>query len=67
VRTFTGARRALSVLRTNLRVSLAYNLIAASLAVSGLIGPLLAAVLMPLSSITVITLAYRRRTFGGAP
>ena len=43
--------------------TLAYNVIGATLAMTGLIGPLTAAVLMPLSSLTVITYSYRARTF----
>ena len=37
-----------------------------SLAAFGLIGPLAAAVLMPLSSLTVVTSSYRSRTFGSS-
>lgn len=59
-----GARRTVGVIRRNLAISLGYNVIFASLAVCGLITPLLAAVLMPISSLTVITLSYRSRTFG---
>jgi Cu2+-exporting ATPase len=65
VRAFRGAGRTLSVLQTNIAISLVYNVVAASLAMAGVIGPLLAAVLMPLSSLTVVTLAYRSRTFEG--
>jgi len=46
-----SARR---VIRRNLVLSLTYNVIAASLAAGGLIRPLLAAVLMPLSSLSVV-------------
>jgi len=60
---FLGARRTMNVIRLNLIFSLLYNVIGAALAVTGLIGPLVAAVLMPLSSLTVITLSYRARTF----
>lgn len=60
---FRGARRTRNVIRRNLAASLAYNLVCASLAVSGLIGPLLAAILMPASSLTVVVLSYRSRTF----
>ncbi|MEZ4223695.1 MAG: heavy metal translocating P-type ATPase [Polyangiaceae bacterium] len=60
---FTGARRTLRVVKRNLGLSLAYNLVCASLAVTGNISPLLAAVLMPLSSLTVVISSYRARTF----
>ncbi|MDQ7007181.1 MAG: heavy metal translocating P-type ATPase [Acidobacteriota bacterium] len=58
-----GARRTLGVIRTGLVFSLLYNLVAAALAMAGQINPLVAAILMPASSLTVITLAYRARTF----
>jgi Cu2+-exporting ATPase len=53
----------MTVIRRNLAVSLLYNLVGAILAMTGLIGPLIAAVLMPLSSLTVITYSFRARTF----
>ncbi|MEZ6187711.1 MAG: heavy metal translocating P-type ATPase metal-binding domain-containing protein [Planctomycetota bacterium] len=46
-----SARR---TVRRNLKLSLGYNVLAASLAAAGWISPLLAAVLMPLSSLTVV-------------
>lgn len=51
------ARRTMSVVRRNLAVSLAYNATAVALAAAGLITPLLAAVLMPISSATVLGVA----------
>lgn len=59
-----GARRTLRVMRRNVVVSLAYNVVAGSLAIAGWIDPLIAAILMPLSSLTVVGLSYRSRTFG---
>lgn len=59
-----GARRTLRVLRRGLGVSLVYNVVGLSAAVAGWISPLMAAVLMPLSSLTVVGNAYRSRTFG---
>lgn len=59
-----GARRTLRVIRGNLARSLVYNLTVGTLAAAGFVGPLLAAVLMPVSSLGVITGAYRSRTFG---
>ncbi|MBK8481939.1 MAG: heavy metal translocating P-type ATPase [Proteobacteria bacterium] len=61
-----GARATLRVIRLNLALSLGYNAVAAALAMSGRISPLLAAVLMPLSSLTVVIVSYRARTFGEA-
>ena len=50
-------------IRRSLVASLIYNALAASLAMTGLIGPLIAAILMPISSLTVLTLAFASRTF----
>lgn len=49
-----GARATLGVVRRNLLFSAGYNLLGAGLAVAGWMGPLLAAVLMPFSSGTVV-------------
>jgi Cu2+-exporting ATPase len=62
-----GARRTLRVIRGNLVRSLVYNLTVGTFAAFGFVGPLLAAVLMPVSSVGVITSSYRSRTFGGKP
>lgn len=43
----------------NVVIAVAYNALGASLAMAGLISPLWAALLMPLSSVTVLTLAVR--------
>jgi Cu2+-exporting ATPase len=59
-----GARATLRVIQLNLALSLGYNGVAAVLAMTGRISPLLAAVLMPLSSLTVVIVSYRARTFG---
>jgi Cu2+-exporting ATPase len=59
----TGSRRTLGVIRRNLVFSLAYNVVAVTLAMTGHMHPLLAAILMPLSSITVVVSSYRARTF----
>jgi Cu2+-exporting ATPase len=58
-----GSRRTLGVIRRNLVLSLAYNVVAISFAITGHMSPLLAAVLMPLSSMTVVLSSYRARTF----
>jgi Cu2+-exporting ATPase len=58
-----GARRTLGVIRRNLVFSLTYNVVAVSFAMTGHMSPLLAAVLMPLSSMTVVLSSYRARTF----
>ena len=58
-----GAGRTLGVIERNLAFSLLYNVLGAALAIAGVIGPLVAAVLMPLSSLSVIALSFRSRTF----
>lgn len=59
----TGSDRTVRVIRRNLIVSLGYNLIAAALAATGRIEPWMAAILMPLSSLTVVALSIRSKTF----
>ncbi len=49
-----GARRLRRVIRRNLAFSLVYNVAAGTLALLGFVGPLLAAVLMPISSLSVV-------------
>ena len=48
------ARRGMTIIRINFIISLLYNLIGLSFAVQGTLSPLICAVLMPLSSISVI-------------
>jgi Cu2+-exporting ATPase len=62
----TGATRTLRVVRRNIGFALIYNLIGAGLAVAGLLDPLVAAILMPLSSVTVVLHSWRSRTFQAA-
>jgi Cu2+-exporting ATPase len=61
-----GARRAMRVVRRNLVFSLGYNVVGVTLAMTGVLNPLVAAILMPLSSLTVIVSSYRARTFVAA-
>ena len=58
-----GSRRTMGVVRRCAGFSLAYNGIAVWGAIQGWIHPLIAAAMMPLSSLTVVALAYRSRTF----
>jgi Cu2+-exporting ATPase len=67
VELFEGARRTLRVIRLNMALSVFYNLICVTLAMTGLIAPWIAAILMPLSSLTVVTLSYRAHTFARSP
>jgi Cu+-exporting ATPase len=48
------SHRARRILRTSFLLSLSYNAVGLSVAVRGLLTPLLAAILMPLSSVTVV-------------
>lgn len=50
----SGTRRTMSVIHRNLLFSLMYNLVGAILAITGIVDPLVAAILMPISSLTVI-------------
>jgi len=58
-----GSRRTMQVIRIGIGLSLAYNVLGVALAVTGRLDPLWAAILMPVSSITVVTAALRARTF----
>jgi len=58
-----GSQRALRAIRRGIAISLAYNVVGIGLAVCGLLSTLLAAIMMPLSSISVVSLALRARTF----
>lgn len=58
-----GSRRALATIRRAIAVSLAYNLVGIGLAVAGVLSPLVAAIMMPLSSISVVMLALRQKSF----
>jgi Cu2+-exporting ATPase len=60
------AKRLESVVRANLGVALAYNVVTVSLAAAGLMTPLLCAVLMPVSSLSTVlltTLRLRKTTW----
>lgn len=73
------SRSTMQLVRTCFALTLAYNLLAGSLAVAGLMQPLFAALLMPLSALTVFSLITWRtasfakpalpaaRTFGSLP
>jgi Cu2+-exporting ATPase len=50
-------------IRQNFAISIGYNVIAVMLAMMGAITPLLAALLMPISSVTVLALTLARPTF----
>jgi Cu2+-exporting ATPase len=58
-----GAARTRSLVRRNLALSLVYNLAFGAAAAAGLVTPLAAAVLMPLSSLTVVGSSVLGRSF----
>ncbi len=58
-----GARGTLQAIRLGIALSLAYNALCIALAMAGWLSPLVAAVLMPLSSLTVVSIALRGRGF----
>jgi len=64
VEAIEGSRRTLRTIGLGIACSLAYNVVGIGLAVTGIISPLMAAVLMPVSSLTVVSLALRARSFG---
>jgi Cu2+-exporting ATPase len=63
----SGARDTLAAIRRNLKFSLVYNLFAGTLAATGVIHPLIAAAVMPLSSLTVLASSLRSRAFRRTP
>ena len=58
-----ASRRTMTVIRRNLAASLGYNALGVTLAMTGVLNPIIAAIMMPISSLTVITLSFRSRTF----
>jgi len=62
-----GARATLHAIQRGLAFSLIYNAVGVALAMTGQLSPLVAAVMMPLSSLTVLTSALRSRAFVAPP
>ncbi len=58
-----AGRRTVGLIRVALGVSLCYNLTTAALAIAGRMDPLIAAILMPVSSLAVLMIALLGRTF----
>ena len=67
VQLIARARRCRAVVVQNLALSLTYNAVAIALAAMGLVTPLLAAVLMPLSSATVLAFAMKGQLKSNTP
>jgi Cu2+-exporting ATPase len=65
-RSLTAARRLRRVVRDNLVLAVLYNFLAVGLCMAGLVTPVVAAILMPLSSISVVILTGIRLS-GGKP
>lgn len=63
VQLFEGGKRTMVSIRRNFIASLSYNLVTVTLAALGFINPLVAAVLMPISSLTVVGLSLASRSF----
>ena len=59
----TGARRTVALIRLAIGFSLVYNVAGAALAFTGTMDPLIAAIVMPASSLSVVIAAWRGRTF----
>jgi len=59
-RALLAARRLRSVVRGNLTLAIAYNALALALCYLGLVTPVVAAILMPVSSVSVVTLTSFR-------
>ncbi len=62
-----GAKSTTRLVLLNFALSLGYNLVAVGLAMAGWISPLIAALLMPLSSVSVLALTLAWRSFDEAP
>lgn len=58
VELITISKETLKIIKRNLYLSAWYNIVAGTMAVMGLINPLLAAIVMPLSSLTVVLSNY---------
>lgn len=59
----TGSKQTLNTIHTTFAISLCYNAFAVLLAMSGMINPILAAILMPISSLSVLAVAASNRAF----
>lgn len=63
VRLVDGAARAFRIIRRNVLFALGYNAVGVTLAMTGHLDPLVAAILMPLASLTVVLTSWRSHTF----
>ena len=58
-----GAHNTMAVIHRNIAFSIGYNLIGAGLAITGVLNPLIAAILMPAASLTVVLGSWYGRSF----
>ncbi len=58
-----GARKTTQLIWITFAISLSYNLIAVGLAIAGWITPLIAAILMPVSSVSILAITLASKTF----
>ena len=59
-RSLSAARHLRRVVRSNLAVAVVYNVLAVALCLAGVVTPVVAAILMPVSSVTVVYLTALR-------
>jgi P-type Cu2+ transporter len=58
-----GARSTMRTIEVNLLISIAYNVVGGAMAFAGLVNPLVAAIIMPQSGLTVLVVALRMPKF----
>lgn len=63
MRLFRGADEVMRVVNRNIAYALGYNIIGVGLAIAGVVTPLVAAVLMPLSSLLLLWMTATQRSF----
>ncbi|WP_158261430.1 MULTISPECIES: heavy metal translocating P-type ATPase [Pirellulaceae] len=63
----TGSKQTLRTIHATFAISLCYNAFAVLLAMAGVINPILAAILMPISSLSVLAVAASNRAFRNTP
>jgi P-type Cu2+ transporter len=66
VELIAGARNTMRVIRRNMYFSLGYNAIGIALVIAGVLTPLVAAIMMPVSSMTVILGSWHGESFSRA-
>ncbi|MBX3146843.1 MAG: cadmium-translocating P-type ATPase [Gemmatimonadales bacterium] len=59
-----GSARTMRVIKRNIAFALGYNALGVLFAMTGILSPLVAAILMPASSVTVVTASWFGHTFG---